>query len=412
MQYEKRILHALLDSYESSSLSRGENKVSVHVAFSFTPKTMPPYFDESSLAYEDIHASVKHLEELGYIQAVWKGNKENHILQKAILCEDKIEEIYRYIGRIPKKEQQELQLRVLRQLEKTCQTPVASAFICWLIERLQRGKTVKEYLELGDTEETKRLVQAIYAIEQNQKEIYIREFSIHCFGDSKMLEKRLSLIGKIMRRFSENYEGMDNDAILAEHGIYHTPNYVYMKGTGCLQIGKQNRCMVNLEELHQGIGLSGEDLDTLQWMDSSLVKKVITIENLTTFFRWEEKNSVLIYLGGYHNTVRRQLLQKLYKAFPQAEFLHFGDIDIGGFEIYRDLCRRTGIPFRPYLMDIEQLQQYSEYGKKLTENDLRRLDELLEKEEYRDVWPVLEYMREHGEKLEQECILGTQGYPC
>ena len=227
-----------------------------------------------------------------------------------------------------------------------------------------------------------------------------------------MLEKRLSLIGKIMRRFSENYEGMDNDAILAEHGIYHTPNYVYMKGTGCLQIGKQNRCMVNLEELHQGIGLSGEDLDTLQWMDSSLVKKVITIENLTTFFRWEEKNSVLIYLGGYHNTVRRQLLQKLYKAFPQAEFLHFGDIDIGGFEIYRDLCRRTGIPFRPYLMDIEQLQQYGEYGKKLTENDLRRLDELLEKEEYRDVWPVLEYMREHGEKLEQECILGTQGYPC
>ena len=29
MQYEKRILRALLDSYESSSLSRGENKVSV-----------------------------------------------------------------------------------------------------------------------------------------------------------------------------------------------------------------------------------------------------------------------------------------------------------------------------------------------------------------------------------------------
>ena len=81
MQYEKRILHALLDSYESSSLSRGENKVSVHVTFPFTPKTMPAYFDESSLAYEDIHAAVKHLEELGYVQAVWKGKKENHILQ-------------------------------------------------------------------------------------------------------------------------------------------------------------------------------------------------------------------------------------------------------------------------------------------------------------------------------------------
>ena len=81
MQYEKRILQALLDSYESSSLSRGENKVAVRVSFSFTPKTMPSYFDESSLAYEDIHVAVKHMEELGYVQAVWKGKKENHILQ-------------------------------------------------------------------------------------------------------------------------------------------------------------------------------------------------------------------------------------------------------------------------------------------------------------------------------------------
>ena len=89
MQYEKRILHALLDSYESSSLSRGENKVSVHIVYPITRKTMPTYFDESSLAYEDIHAAVKHLEELGYVQAVWKGKKENHILQKVILCEDK-----------------------------------------------------------------------------------------------------------------------------------------------------------------------------------------------------------------------------------------------------------------------------------------------------------------------------------
>lgn len=404
MQYEKRILYALLDSYESSSLSRGENKVSVHVAFSFTPKTMPVYFDESSLAYEDIHAAIKHLEELGYVQAVWKRKKENHILQKVILCEAKAEEIYRYIGRVPKKEQQKMQLQTLEQLTEECQTPAASAFICWLIERLQQGKTVKEYLDLEDTEETKRLVRAIFSIERNQNETYIREFSIRCFGDSKMLERRLGLIGKIMRRFSDKYECMDNDAILAEHGIYHTPNYVYIKGCGSLRMGKKNCCMVNLEELHQGIGLSGEDLDSLQWLDNSSVKKVITIENLTTFFRWEEKDSVLIYLGGYHNAVRRQLLQKLYSVFPQAEYLHFGDIDIGGFEIYRDLCRRTGIPFHPYLMGIEQLQRYGEYAKKLTENDRKRLDELLGKEEYRDIWPVLKHMKEKGEKLEQECI--------
>lgn len=259
-------------------------------------------------------------------------------------------------------------------------------------------------MNLEDTEETKRLIRAVIAIEENQKDIYIREFSVHCFGDSKMLEKRLGVIGKIMRRFSDRYEGMDNYAVLAEHGIYHTPNYVYMKGTGSFYIGKENQYMVDLQELHQGIGLSGEDLDTLCWIENSSVKKVITVENLTTFFRWKEKDSVLIYLGGYHNSVRRKLLKKLYSVFPQAEYLHFGDIDVGGFEIYRDLCARTGIPFLPYQMGIEQLRQYRAYTKKLTDHDRKRLDELLQKEEYSNVFPVLNYMKEHGIKLEQECL--------
>ena len=61
MQYEGRILHALLDSYENSLLSRGENRVTIHISLPFTPKTMPAYFDESSLEYEKIHAAVRHL---------------------------------------------------------------------------------------------------------------------------------------------------------------------------------------------------------------------------------------------------------------------------------------------------------------------------------------------------------------
>lgn len=46
MRYEERILQTLLDSYERSRLSRGENEVAVHIAFPITPKTMPIYFDE------------------------------------------------------------------------------------------------------------------------------------------------------------------------------------------------------------------------------------------------------------------------------------------------------------------------------------------------------------------------------
>ncbi|CDD99066.1 putative uncharacterized protein [Roseburia sp. CAG:471] len=405
MRYEERILQTLLDSYERSRLSRGENEVAVHIAFPITPKTMPIYFDENSLAYEEIHGTAGHLEEMGYTCSVWKGGKKNHILQKIVLCDEKVDEIYRHLGRVPEKQMQQAQLAVLQELKTECSTPVARNFICWLMKRLEQGKTVKEYLNLDDTEGSRRLIRAIHRIETNQKEIYIREFSVQCFGDSKELEKKSGLIGKIFRRFSDDMEDMDNDVILAEYGIYRTPNYVYVKGSGRLRIGTPEAYDIDLRSLRQGIGLSGEDLDGLEWKVDVSVKRIITIENLTTFFRWEEPDSVLIYLGGYHNAVRRKFLQKLYQVFPEAEYFHFGDIDVGGFEIYEDLCRRTGIPFTTYKMGISELEQYEQYTRELTENDRKRMDSLLNNEAYENVWPILRYMKEHGKKLEQESIL-------
>ena len=405
MRYEERILQTLLDSYERSRLSRGENEVAVHIAFPITPKTMPIYFDENSLAYEEIHGTAGHLEEMGYTCSVWKGGKKNHILQKIVLCDEKVDEIYRHLGRVPEKQMQQAQLAVLQELKTECSTPVARNFICWLMKRLEQGKTVKEYLNLDDTEGSRRLIRAIHRIETNQKEIYIREFSVQCFGDSKELEKKSGLIGKIFRRFSDDMEDMDNDVILAEYGIYRTPNYVYVKGSGRLRIGTPEAYDIDLRSLRQGIGLSGEDLDGLEWKVDVSVKKIITIENLTTFFRWEEPDSVLIYLGGYHNAVRRKFLQKLYQVFPEAKYFHFGDIDVGGFEIYEDLCRRTGIPFDTYKMGISELEQYEQYTRELTENDRKRMDSLLNNEAYENVWPILRYMKEHGKKLEQESIL-------
>lgn len=201
MRYEERILQTLLDSYERSRLSRGENEVAVHIAFPITPKTMPIYFDENSLAYEEIHGTAGHLEEMGYTCSVWKGGKKNHILQKIVLCDEKVDEIYRHLGRVPKKQMQQAQLAVLQKLKTECSTPVARNFICWLMKRLEQGKTVKEYLNLDDTEGSRRLIRAIHRIETNQKEIYIREFSVQCFGDSKELEKKSGLIGNFSADF-------------------------------------------------------------------------------------------------------------------------------------------------------------------------------------------------------------------
>ena len=406
--YDIQILKGLLDSYERSLLSQGKNKVTVHISFPFTRKNLPEYFNESSLAYEKIHGSVRVLEEQELVTAVWKNGKEGHIIEKVLLNDKNVAEAYAYLNRKPRREYVRENLELLEEAKERYQTPILQGFLAYLQERLIEGKSVKEFIDIEKPDKTRKILKAVGELENNREDCYIREFSIRHFGNSKTLTSMLGVLRKILQRFGEGFEDMDAYGILAEYSVYHTPDYVYIKGMGELIFGEDLSTVVNLTWLKQGIGLSGEDIGRVRILGNSKIKKILTIENLTTFFRWKEKDSLMIYLGGYHNSVRRKLLELLHQSFPEAEYLHFGDIDVGGFEIYRDLCRKTGIPFKTYHMGIEELQKYESCTQELTENDCKRLDVLIKKMESEGGdTRALQYMKEKGRKLEQEGIERT-----
>lgn len=404
VRYEQKILNALLDSYEASLLSRGENKVAIHIQYVFSKKNIPGYFNESSLDYEEIHACVKELENKGYLSVVWKNGKADHIIEKVLLNEKHVQEVYKYLNRVPKSEKEEAAIGLLLRLQDKYNAPVTNAFTEYLIMRLKEGKTVKEYVDIAEISQIEQLVKAVFCVETNEDSCYIREFSIRHFQDTKLFKSFCGKIFKVWSTLRPDEEYEDIDAFLAEHMIYNTPNYIYLKGCGLLELNNQR---IDLEEFAQGIGVSGEDIASLDVVGKNTTKRVITIENLTTFFSWKEEDSLIIYLGGYHNSLRRQLLGKIYAQLENAEYLHFGDIDVGGFEIYEDLCRKTRIPFQLYHMRIEELEKYQMYTKKLTENDKRRLENLIlfAEENKRKYVDVLYYMKKHDVKLEQECVM-------
>lgn len=400
-QYDKKIVNKLLDSYESSTLFTGQNKVTVHIAFPFNRSTLPVYFDESSLAYEEIHAAMQRLEQQGFITIEWKKGKEGHIISKVLLCTEELEKVYAYVSRIPKAEMIGRNRKLFSELRKRYDTPIYQALIDYLDNRLKNAQSVKEFIDLSNLSETEILLTGIAQIEQNDKICYIREFSIEHFHDSKVFESMSGKITRAMHMFAEEYKEKELDEILAEYGIYHTPNYVYFKGNVSLGIGDYG---YHIGELRQGIGISGEDIERICFQDVTQIRKVITIENLTTFFRWEEQDSLMVYLGGYHNSVRRRLLTQIYHRLPEADYYHFGDIDAGGFLIYEDLCRKTGIPFKLYKMDRDHLMRYEKYGRTLTENDRARIEKILKENPDVEYADVLEYMLAKNVKLEQECM--------
>lgn len=400
VQYDKQVINKLLDTYENSLLSIGKNKRNVKIEFRFTKAVLPEYFDESSFVYENIHIQMRNLEEEGLVRIVWKDQKVDYVIQKVQLNMERLTQAYAFVRRTPKCNLEEANQALLEEYcngEKG-EIPITREFARYLQERLNNHQPVKEYIELSNIKDTRRLFEALLSVEKNRKPCYIREFSIEHFQDSKYFERIKNQVAKIFRRFHSEYDSMDTTEILAEYGIYHTPNYVYLKGDVMVMIDGEP---IKLRTLNQGLGISGEDLRKVTFSDLSRIKQVITIENLTTFFRWHEPDSLIIYLGGYHNGIRRTLLKKIYQELPRISYYHFGDIDAGGFSILKDLRNKTGIPFQMYHMDIETLKYYERYGKVLTESDRMRLKEMEKDEELQE---VVSYMLLHNVKLEQECV--------
>ena len=134
------------------------------------------------------------------------------------------------------------------------------------------------------------------------------------------------------------------------------------------------------------------------------VPNFITIENKTAFHRFNEDDYACMYLGGFASHSQKDFLRELFRhSKDQINYRHFGDIDMGGFIIFRDLKESTKMPFSLYRMGINELQdkRYSACLTELTENDRNNSRSLIDSEEFGD---IVRYMLERNVKLEQEIV--------
>lgn len=401
---DDKILGALLDSYENSKLSRHENVKKINISYDFSRKNIPQYYDESSLAADDINEQMLQLQQQGMLRIVWKNNRPGDIIDKVILCESEIAVIYKRLKRVPRKDVEKSALELLHNLETEMDSEGVLRFIRYLTDRIERGRSVKEFCDIADLKSMNLLIWGTAHVVQNKKESYVREFSMEHFHDSKTFEAMIPRICKCIRWINDEFTDYENDEILEEFSIFKNPGYVYVKGTA--RLVKDNGGDIDISPFSDGIGfaLENHQKDGITIVPDPATKEVYTIENLTSFYRFDKKDCLSVYLGGYHNSSRRQLLKSIYKQLPDAAYYHFGDIDVGGFQIYYHLRDKTGIPFRTYHMDLDTLKQYEAYAKELTDNDVKRLKKLMDTRMSGEERTLAEYMLLKRIKLEQECI--------
>lgn len=396
---QSTVINKLLDKYEISKTFQGENKrqqnFTVDIGGCF-----PKYKDDAEYDFfMEVNDALEELEDKELIQIKYKKNGTIH---QAVLNLDKLDECYRYMSRKSRSEEHAWIMEFWDKLEADQLAPV-QLYIEEQKKKIKQNKNPSYYD--GDREKYQDILKASMAALLNEEEIFIRDFSIHQFGDSKRMEQIESKVSSLLYTFG-NFE--DRDTVLEECGIVNTPTYVMVKGNVKLSICGQ---VLDLTRMSGDISFSTVTMNELDFI-TVLGNRVVTIENLTSFHDYSNKEDCVIYLGGFHNKTKRRFIQFLYEQNQGKEYRHFGDLDAGGFYILEHLKNRTNIDFHSIYMDEETLLSHLSDTRKLTKRDKTRLhglrDELIRKKKEgmitEDYLPVIERMLELGCKLEQEAV--------
>lgn len=398
---QSKIIHSLLDKYENSKTFLGENQVKQKFSRNIN-ELFPRYNDDAEYDFFcDVNEALKELQEIGLVIIHYQRAS---IIKSVELNLLQLRQCYEFVSREPKNEEHDWLLKVMEQFQG-----------CTVLDKYfdaQRVKIFKnqrvEYFD-GNKQEFIDLLTLVKLICTNEEEQFVRDFSVRYFSDSKRVEALATKAKALMYQYGE-YQ--DKESVLEECGIVKTPTYVCLKGNGRMTLGGQ---IIDLSKLNGDVALSTASLKELDKIEV-LGDCVVTVENLTSFHDYSGVDDFVIYLGGFHNTTKRKFLVYLYEQNREKKYMHFGDIDAGGFYIYEHLKMKTGIPFKTLHMNVETLKKHSSQTKTLTQGDRRRIESLLKKlndkhkqedmadEDYRD---VLQYMLANNCKLEQEALYSS-----
>lgn len=386
-RYEKKILNELLDKYENSKSFKGTNKVNQRFKVRIS-NLFPKYEDHSDYdLFRAVNEEVDILARKGFVVPRVTGGG---VIREVYLNVEVMEEVYRYINRVPR---DDINARLEELISKyQGNGEILEEYLKDQLNRIEENRSVRFFS--GDYEEFERILMAVRELEDLQGEQFIREFSVRLYKDSKVFGQ---IQGKVESLLYEYGDFPEKDEILGNLNLMRTPTYVNFKGSGKVSLSGQE---IDLSRLDSDIAISSSMLDKIESVQV-FKGKVITVENLTSFHRFMEEGYFVLYLGGFHNRVRRDFIRMLHDQNSEARFYHFGDIDAGGFLILEHLRRTTGIKIIPYNMNLDTLKKYEKMGKPLTENDRKRLGKLREGQ-FRE---IVEYMLENNVKLEQEAIV-------
>jgi hypothetical protein len=370
----------------------------------------------------------------GWLRLHWYRYEEGNLLEAVDLVTqqpDALVGLYTLLGRVPLGIMKE-ELRNLLSAQEPCEGWLQS-FLSWALAQLAANKSPAP-LNLTDLQESRDLLRALSSIARLKAPTLERTLSVQLFGNSKRLAELRGGILTVLRTHALEVSpvGDDDWAVLQAHNVYRPPEYVPLTGplslwlrppvgadlsrpgTGCnIERGRdksapteiRDSVYLQIEPHLPSISLPDDILRTAIIASCPAIA-LITVENLTSFSELlfvRPPSVMVVFTSGFPSPALTSFLARIRAYRPDLPFLHWGDMDAGGFKILAHLRRRLGTVL-PLGMDIETFETYRTYAQPLEADDKSNLSTLLADPLLADCTRLIEHLMKVGMRLEQEAV--------
>ena len=407
---QKEALEALVDKYENRKDYASSQKSPRRTFLKINSRNYPDYYHDSDSSFRlTFNQEMQQLQQHGLVELEWERFNRGEYLQRLILCTDALEEIYTLLNRTPKDELYRNTASLVEKWSK-CAPPELQPFYRELQDRLYRLQPLPGQIKPGQQKDIENLLKGLHAFfEPRENEISKRLLSVRLYGDSKRWQALEKNLLSLLRKYClEEQESLNEDKdVLAERGIVDNPVHINLAGP---LVFNTERGRVDVRAFYPDLGLPPEMAGDLK-IEDCRAEAVVTVENKSSFYHYLREgpsNHLVLYLAGYHNSPRRKLLQKVYNYFAsrgqEVSFYHWGDMDLGGIQIWYNLKEKTGIPFKPLYMDVDTYLKHLEMGRAVDEEYCRKLEALLQDPEFEVFHSLIREIIYHRACLEQEAV--------
>lgn len=415
MDYQQWILKHLIAKYEKSKAftsGRFTQRIALNVNEEDELQELLEHPDEK----RDFLAVLAKLQKLGVIEFSWQKYEQGNLVEKIWLTpeEDAIRECYQIIDKIPAKDIVKTLIQLCSHyLQEISESTQVHSFLEELLEEMyQRQKIPRFFSE--DQKLNEDILRCLAEMEKNVEEQMERIFSSRMYGDSKHFEKYikpkvLSILRYIKKQENEEYG--DDEELLREKGISRWPEIIEF--TGGIKAVINDGTVIDFSPMRYGAYINSETILNVEKIVTDGIRRVIFIENKANYIWYvshlKQADELVLFHGGCYSPVKGRWFEQMYtgsKKCDAVEYLHWSDIDIGGFRIYTRLKRCIVAELKPYKMDVETLVKFKDTAIKIKNDDyLQKLEQMQNNPEYKEFWCVIQEMLSRGIRLEQEMII-------